>query len=431
VREIALDRLDFRAFVRPGDVVLWSPSTAEPVPLIDALIAQRADLGGIGVLLGTSYSKSLQVQHADHISFKGISGAGGARRLAAAGMLDILPVHVSQLPALIRSGALRVDVVLVQLSVDADGNPSSLGAADLCVGPAIAAARTVIAEVNESAPWTYGRIRPDLSKLAAYVRTRRPLVEVPPTPPDADDRRIAARIASLIPDGAVLQVGVGGVSQALGDALLGHKALGIHSGTIGDLLVDLTEKGVVTNERKPFDRGVSVTATLLGSKRLFDFAHHNKAVRVDDASYVHAPATLGRLDRLISINSAVEVDLTGQVNSEIADGTYLGAVGGQVDFIRGAVASRGGRSIVALRSVGKSQTASRIVPQIKSGVCTTARSDIDVIVTEFGIADLRGRSISERIAMMIGITHPDFREDLARAGRSICGTVTREPQCGA
>jgi acetyl-CoA hydrolase len=421
MREIDPGDLDLRDFVRPGDVILIGPSTAEPLRLVEALMAQRAGLGGVTVLLGTSYSDAIQPEHADHIEFVAFGGTGAARRLAKAGVLSIIPVHVSQVPELITSGTLRVDVVLAQLSPGQGAGSPSLGPADLYLGPALSVARTVIAEINDRAPWTYSRRKPDLSKVAVAIRTSRPLAGVEAGPADDIDRAIAGNIARLVPDGAVLQVGVGGVFSALSEALHAHRDLGIHSGTVGDLLVDLSERGVVTNARKSADRGISVVATLLGSQRLFDFVHGNKAVRVDDSGYVHAASTLASIDRLIAINSAVEVDLTGQINSEIAGTSYPGSIGGQVDFVRGANLSKGGRSIIALRAAGRRAGNSGIVSSIRSGIVTTARADADCIVTEFGSAELRGRTIGQRIEAMIAIAPPEMRDQLAQDARTIIG----------
>lgn len=420
MREFTLDGLDFADHVRPGDTVLFSPSMAEPTPLVAALMAQRAGLGGIRVLLGTSYSGTVQPQHADHVRFAAFGATGDARQLAKAGVLDILPIHMSQAAEMIATGAIAVDVALVQLAEDEAGN-LSFGAGDLYMGPALGKARTVLAEVNRRAPWTYGRAQPDRGRITAFVRTDRPFGKVEGEAADEAERAIAGHVAALVPDGATLQVGVGGLFAALGEALGGHRDLGIHSGTVGDMVADLVETGVVTNARKPVDAGTTVTTTLLGSRRLFDFAHRNRAVRVDDATYVHAAATLRRLDRLHAINSAVEVDLTGQVNSEIAGTAYIGSIGGQVDFARAASQSPGGLSIIALRASGRKPGSSRIVAEIASGVTTTTRADIDCVVTEYGVAHLRGRTIGERVRAMIAVAPPHCREELERAALAVPG----------
>jgi len=422
MREIELHDLDFREFVRPGDVVLIAPSLSEPVPIVEKLMAQRASLGGITVLLGTSYSDAIQPQHGDHADFVAFGGTGSVRRLEKAGLLSIIPAHVSQVPDMISCGALRVDVVLGQLAPAPNGSSMpSLGPADLYYGPALSAARCAVVELNDRSPWTFARTPPDLSKVVAAVMTSRPVSGPKAGSIDVADEAVAANIAGLIPNGAVLQVGVGGVFAALAQALRSHRDLGIHSGTVGDLLVELTECGSITNARKRLDAGVSVVSTLLGSQKLFDFAHRNKAVRVDDAAYVHASSTLAGIERLIAINSAVEVDLTGQVNSEVAGTSYRGSIGGQVDFVRGARLSRGGRSIIALRAAGRRPGSSGIVSSIRSCTVTTARADVDCIVTEFGVAELRGRTIEQRIGAMIAIAPPDMREQLAQDARSIVG----------
>jgi acetyl-CoA hydrolase len=194
-----------------------------------------------------------------------------------------------------------------------------------------------------------------------------------------------------------------------------HRDLGVHSGMIGDRVVELMEKGVVTNAFKTIDRGVTVTGMLAGSQRIYDFADRNPQIRLCPLTYTHAVAVLSQIDRLFAINSAIEIDLTGQINAEVIGNDYVGAIGGQVDFSRGAMASRGGRSIIALPSTTSQGKRSRIVSHLSAAVVTTARSDADLIVTEWGVADLRGQGMSERRRRMIAIAHPDFRDSLEKA----------------
>jgi acyl-CoA hydrolase len=216
----------------------------------------------------------------------------------------------------------------------------------------------------------------------------------------------------FIEDGACIQIGIGAVPDAILKLIGSRKDLGIHSGSIGDGLVDLMESGAVTNAHKPFDRGVSVTGTLLGSARLYRFAHDNPKVLLKTSQYTHGDG-LASIPKLVTINSALELDLTGQVNAEQSGDDYLGAIGGQADYVRAGHRSAGGHSIIALQSTAKDGKMSRIRPQL-SGPVTSARYDVDVIVTEFGAADLRGLTIPERARRLIAIAHPDFREELSR-----------------
>jgi acyl-CoA hydrolase len=248
--------------------------------------------------------------------------------------------------------------------------------------------------------------------------TSRQPVEVLPSRSNDTDTAIARFAAQFIEDGSVLQVGVGSVPDAIMSLLQDRKDLGVHSGMLGDAVVGLAEAGVLTNARKEFDTGVSIAGLLIGSRRLFQFCDRNPAVAMRDASYTHDEAMLTRLSRLVTINSAVEVDLTGQVNAEASGSVYMGGTGGQVDYVRAGSRSPGGHSIIALSATAKGGEISKIVSQL-NGPVTTARSEVDIIVTEFGAAELKGQSLAERSRRLIAIAHPDFREELDRAAFEI------------
>jgi acyl-CoA hydrolase len=243
-------------------------------------------------------------------------------------------------------------------------------------------------------------------------------VEVGAAKIGATDEAIAKFAAQYIHDGSVLQTGVGAVPDAILRLLRDRKDLGVHSGMLGDGLVELVDAGVITNARKKIDTGVSINGALIGTRKLYQWANHNKAMRMCATSYTHDAAVLAQLDQLVTINSALEVDLTGQVNAEQSGSAYLGGTGGQVDFVRAGSRSKGGRSIIALSATAKNGTLSKIVANL-SGPVTTARSDVDVIVTEFGAAELKGQTLAERTRRLIAIAHPDFREELDRAAHTI------------
>jgi acetyl-CoA hydrolase len=235
---------------------------------------------------------------------------------------------------------------------------------------------------------------------------------LPDPEPDEIDKRVAAHVAALIPDGATIQVGVGGLPVAVCRALGNHRDLGVHSGVISDVIVDLVERGAVTNARKGIDVGRIVTGGLFGSRRLMDFADGSDALEMRSSEYTHNQQVLARVQNLYAINSGVEVDLTGNVNSEVAAGRYLGAIGGQMDFVRGAFASPGGRAIIALPAATPDGKHSRIVASLEGRPVTTPRADADIVVTEYGVADLRGRSFNERAERLRAIAHPGFRDGL-------------------
>ena len=362
-----------------------------------------------------SYSGLLQPAHGAWFDFASYGAFGDVAALAQSGQLELHPVHYSQLPTLL-AGELRADVVLLQLSTaDSDGR-HSLGVASDFQLAAARQARVVIAEVNARAPFSPSALLPDNVRIDHVVSVDEPLVEFPRSSIDGVSERIAAHVAGLVVDGAVLQMGMGSLMEAVCQALESHRDLGIHTGMLTDGLADLMTKGVVTNARKGEYAGRSVTASLLGSRQLFEFAHRNPAICLVETGISHGAASLAGLKRFCSINSAVEVDLSGQVNAEVSRGRYVGAVGGQVDFARAAARSEGGISIIALPSSAGGGKISRIVVQL-SGPVTTPRSDVDYVVTEWGAARLRGRSLNERVKLMAGIAHPDHRDALLNAAK--------------
>jgi len=250
------------------------------------------------------------------------------------------------------------------------------------------------------------------------VHVARTPVEVPQAQVGETDRSIARIAAGYIEDGAVLQVGIGAVPDAILRLLGDRRDLGVHSGMIGDGLVDLVEAGVITNARKPIDAGVSITGALIGTRRLYEFADRNPKIGMRNSTYTHSEATLSRLEQLVAINSALEVDLTGQVNAEQSGSQYIGGTGGQVDYVRAGSRAPRGRSLIALPATAKGGKVSRITVAL-SGPVTTARSDVDVIVTEFGAAELKGQTLAERARRLIAIAHPDFQQQLDQAARLI------------
>jgi acyl-CoA hydrolase len=418
IPEITPADLDLRGFIRPGDTVVWSQGTGEPEAVVATLVAQRHAFERIRVFLGSSYSDIIRPEHADAFDFIGIGAVGRTKAFVDTGVLDVIPCHLSELPRLVASGLLRIDVAIVHASRNERGELSY--AANCSYLPAmVARARVVIAEVNEQAPWTHSRER--LERVDAVVPVSRPLVQLPAREADATDREIARRTASLVQDGDVLQIGIGLLPDAVLAALRDRRDLGIHSGVIGDGVVDLVERGVVTNATKGVDRGVTVTGGLFGSERLYRFAHGNARLRVDPVTYTHAPEVLRQFDSFVTINSAVEVDLTGQVNGEASAAGYLGTVGGQTDFARAALQSPRGRSIIALPSRAGSRKIARIVARLQGGIVSAARADTDFIVTEHGVAQLRGQPLRERVRRMIAIAHPEDRAALEREAAAIPG----------
>lgn len=367
--------MDLASVVRPGDGIICGQACAEPQTLLEALVAQRARLAGARLFLGASYSGTIKPEHADHLRLSSYGAIGQVRVLAQAGVLEILPVPYSQLGGLIRSGKIGCDVVMLQVSPPNSRGEYSMGLAADYLLPAIDTARVLAAEVNDQVPWTHGERVLRKEDFSLMVQSSRPPATLPAPKRTGREEAIGTHAAACVPEGATLEFGIGALPDAVCAFLKGHRRLAVHSGTVGDGVVKL---GVERIE----------CAMLIGSRRLFDFARENAALRLRSSEYTHNAKVLSGIERFAAINSALEVDLGGQVNSEVANGNYVGAVGGAPDFARAASQSPGGVSIIMIPS-------SRIVERL-SGPVTVGRSDAGIIVTEKGAADLRGCSLRER-----------------------------------
>lgn len=364
---------DLAKAIRPGDGIVAGQGCAEPQTLLEALVVQRAALSGCSLFLGISYSGIVQAAHADHLRLSAYCGIGSNRALADAGVLDIVPAPYSTLGTLIRTRRVPADVVLVQVSPPNTRGEYSLGLAADYLVPALDVCRAVVAEVNDEVPWTYSERLLKKDDFALLVESSRTPAQPSYRPPGDLERAIARHAAPYVPDGATLEFGIGALPEALCSAL-GKKSFAVHSGMVGDSIAGL---------------GAEVDcALLIGSRKLYEHARENPRVRLRSSEYTHDPRVLAGIERFVAINSAVEVDLTGQANGEVANGSYVGAVGGALDFVRAANQSPGGMSLMLLPSA-------RIVERL-SGPVSTPRSEAGVVVTERGAADLRGCSLRER-----------------------------------
>jgi len=420
-----VDDLDFAGLIRAGDIVVCGQATAEPRTLTQALVAQKDRLPPFTLVIGPLFSDSFAPDKSAGLQFESYGVIGAARALAKSGQLDIITSNYSAFCADFASGRHRADVVLLQLSSRAPERGLNLSLSNDYVGAATARARCVIAELNPDAPWTFGAEWPPGRAPDICVAATLPPLELASGAGDAVAQRIAAHAATLIPDGATLQFGVGVIPDAILSGLRHLRGLGIHSGLINDAVAELIDCGAVSNDRKGIDDGVTVTNQLIGTRRLYDFAHLNPTVAVRPASYTHAHGVLARISKLVAINSALEVGLDGSVNAETIDGMAIGAIGGQVDFVRGANASAGGRALIALPST-TAKGRSRIVPRVET--VTTPRSDVDAVVSEWGVAELRGHSLAERALRMIAIAAPEHRDELSRAAYAMARPSARPTQ---
>jgi acetyl-CoA hydrolase len=361
--------MDLASVVRPGDGIICGQACAEPQSLLEALVAQRDRLSGCRLFLGAGYSGIVKAPHADHLRLSSYGGIGHNRALSDAGVLDILRIPYSSIAPLIRSGQIRADVVFVQVSPPNAHGEYSLGLAADYLVPALDVCRAIVAEVNAQVPWTHSERLLRRGDFDLCIESSRPPAEARNR---AVDLAIARHAAALVPDGSVLEFGVGALPDSVCGFLRDRRNLLIHSGTIGDGVADLLECGAVSE---------ADCAMLIGSRRLFDFARDNPRIRLRSSEYTHAAAVLGGIERFVAINSAIEVDLLGQVNSEVAGGSYVGAIGGAPDFIKAA-----DTSLVLI-------PASRLVARLSGPVST---SDAGIVVTEHGSADLRGCNVKER-----------------------------------
>jgi acyl-CoA hydrolase len=401
--------LDLARYVKPGATVAWGQGCAEPLTLTEALASQRAQLGGVRCFTGVSSSPALHPAHGDHLSFASYTAAGANRALSRAGLLDIVPSHYSELPRILADGPFRVDVLFLALPPAGTDGTFGLGLGADYLTALIGRVPVVIAEVNDQVPEIGCERRLSRSELDVIVHVSRPPAEYPEPPAGEADAAIAAHVAGLVPDGATIQLGIGSLPSAIVRRLRGHRDLGVHSGMITDGVAELIEAGVVTGTRKSVDRGLVVTGVLMGTRALIARAAADESIQLRDTRYTHDHAVLAAQHRLVAINSALEVDLTGQANIETAAGRYVGGVGGAADFLRGAARSRGGVPVLALPSTAGA--ASRIVAAL-SGPAGLSRADAGVIVTEYGVADLRGLSLAGRRERMLAIAHPDHRAAL-------------------
>lgn len=407
-----------RAFreLRRGQRIFIGSGCGEPQYLVRALEEQLPKLADLEILHILSLGKHsfLDESYHDKCRLKSFFVAAASREAVAEGRADYTPVNLVDVPRLFRSGVLPIDVALIQVSEPDQHGFCSLGISVDIVKAAAESARFVIAQINGRMPRTLGDSFIHVSDLDALIPWDEPLLEMPPPPINDVAKAIGAQVAKLIEDGSTLRVGVGSVPSAVLYALEDKKDLGVHTDMLTDPYVDLVEKGVITNARKTLHPGKIIASFCLGTKKLYDFVHNNPMVAFHPVEYTNNYLVISQNEKMVTLNSALEVDLTGQVCSDSVGYQIYSGVGGSVDFLRGARNSRGGKAIVVLPSTTLDGQ-SRIVPELtEGGGVVTTRGGVQYVVTEYGIAQLQGRSLRERALALIGIAHPDFREDLTR-----------------
>lgn len=394
--------------------VFVAPGCGTPLSLLDALGDAREAFEDLQVCTGLLFRPArflaavprpfrLLVTHPTSVT----------EPLVTDGRAEYLPLRYSQTPVMFgRGGMLPADAVLIQVSPPDRDGICTLGASVSAALDLVAEAPLVIAEINAHAPQTHGAEIP-ISHIDVACECDAPLIPYEPPHVGEVERAIARHVAALVPDGACFQIGIGAIPQAILEALGDHRDLGVHSGLVCDGMVPLIEKGVVNGARKNIDRGVVVAGEAMGTETLFRFVDNNPAFRFVSARYSHGLATLRQIENFVAINSAIEVDLTGQVNAEWVGGRQISGLGGQFDFVEAAMYAPGGRSITALPSTAAGGRVSRIVRTLATGApVTTPRHCVDTVVTEYGIADLRNKGLRERARALAAIAHPAFRDEL-------------------
>ena len=403
--------------VKSGDRVFTSGNAATPRVLFRALVARKDELQGVELihllLMGDDFSAPGLDGHFRHNAF--FVGPGD-RQAVNAGTADYTPIFLSEIPRLFSTGTIPLDVAMLHVSPPDEHGFMSLGAEVLATKAAAEAAQTVMLQVNTHMPRVLGDAFIHISQVQAVVESDEPLPELQAKPFGQVEKQIGEHIAELIPNGATLQLGIGAIPDAVLASLEGKRDLGIHTEMISDGVVRAMEAGVLTGARKTLHRGKAIATLVLGTRELYQFVDNNPAFELHPSSYTNDPFVIAQNDNLIAINSALEVDLTGQVCADSIGTAVYSGFGGQLDFMRGATRSPGGKPIIALPATVRAGAASRIVPILKPGAgVVTTRGDVHTVVTEFGVAELYGKPLRQRAEALIAIAHPQFREDLERA----------------
>jgi acetyl-CoA hydrolase len=410
--------------IRPGDHVWIHAGCNNPEELVRAMVARAGELSGVEVshLLTFGCADYVDPRYAGVFRHRALFVGPNVRQAVNEGRADCVPIHLSEAPRLIVSGTLPVDVALLHISPPDEHGFCSYGVGVECSKAAAERARVVIALVNPRMPRSLGDSFIHVSRLGHVVEVDRPVVELPQAGVVGEvARAIGASVAGLIEDGSTLQMGIGEIPDAVLSHLGDKRNLGIHTEMFSDGVVALFESGVINGEAKTLHRGKIVASFVLGTRRCFDFLDNNPFVEFHPSDYVNDPFVIAQNEKMVAINSALSVDLTGQVNADSIGRRVYSGFGGQVDFIRGAARSRGGRPIIALPSTAQGGRLSRIVDVLEPGAgVVTSRADVHYVVTEHGVAELFGKSLRERARALIAVAHPDFREELERAARKRC-----------
>lgn len=401
--------------IKSGYRVVIGLGASEPMMLVDAMVKNKENYRDVELVNMLTMGKGEYAKPGmeKHFRYNSIFIAGTTREAVESGRADFTTCFFHEVPKLFKKGCLPVDVALIHVSKPDEHGYCSFGVSNDYTKPAAECAKVVIAEINDKMPRTMGDSFINVSDIDYIVETSYPIIELPPPKIGEVEKAIGQHCASLVEDGSTLQLGIGAIPDSVLLFLKDKKDLGIHSEMISDGVLELVEAGVITNKNKTLHPGKIVVTFLMGTKKLYDFVNNNPMVETYPVNYVNDPAVIMKNYKMVSINSCVQVDLLGQVCSESIGKKQISGVGGQVDFIRGANMCEDGISIIAIPSTAAKGKVSKIVSKLDEGsVITTSRNDIDYIVTEYGIAQLKGKTLKQRARALINIAHPDFRESL-------------------
>lgn len=434
--------INWQQFLKSGDRIFIGSNAAVPNALIDNLIANSANLHDIEAVHILTLSENVwaEPKHKDLFKVNALFiGGKNIRTAIAEGRADYTPCFLSEVPKLFSDNILPLDVALIMVSPPDEYGYCSMGVSVDVVSAAVQNAKYVIAQLNPKMPRTNGHSFVHMDQIDAVLEYEESLPELAPPVLDKVTEQIGQYVSLLVENGSTLQLGIGKIPDAVLRYLVNHKDLGLHSEMISDGIIDLMINGVVNNNKKTFHKGKSVVTFCIGTQRLYDFVDGNPHIEFYPSEHVNSPVVIARNDNMVSINSAIEVDLTGQVVADSIGYQFFSGIGGQVDFIRGAALSQGGKPIIALPSTTKDEKISRIVPHLtEGGGVVTSRGHVHYVVTEYGIASLRGKSIRERALELIRIAHPKFRDELLKEVRKHYWvpeyqevTPTQVPELGA
>lgn len=408
--------------VRNGDTIVVPTGVGEPPTLLTALSEQRRQWRDVKVaqILAVRKYGYFDPETAEHVRHVAYFFGGASRPGGQSGLIDFIPCNFSELPSLIQRAQVPADVVVSMASpMDAHGYFSLSLAADYTMA-AISRARALVLEVNPHVPFAYGNCLVHISQVTALVESDAPVMEVGLPTIGPVQQAIGKYVADMIDDGSTLQIGYGGIPDAVVMQLTAKHDLGIHTEMIGDGILTLVESGAVTNRKKNYLPGKMVATFALGSKKLYDFMARNPALEIHPVDFTNDPYLAAKNDKLVAINATLQIDLLGQCGSESLGAVPYSGTGGQLDFVRAANRSRDGKAFIVLPSTAKGDSLSRIVPTLTPGThVSTGKNDINYVVTEFGVAQLRGKSAKQRAQELIAIAHPDFRAELTEDARRL------------